>query len=314
MAVNSESGTAPRTAAAPPRVTASGGPRRGPRGTLTQLFFDAIEQYDKPNALQYKAAGRYIPISHRDLAARVRRLALAFGEMGVERGDRVAIVSENRPEWAIVDFACLTALVSDVPVYPNLPADQVAFVLRDCGAVAVFVSTEEQAAKIAAVRGELPALRHVVGFGPTRFGGADATLAELEARGEALDVDGAAARYRAGALSAAPDDVATILYTSGTTGEPKGVMLTHDNLFSNVQAAREVIPFTGDDTALSFLPLSHIFERMAGHYLMFATGTSIAYAESIDTIAANMGRCSPRSRRRSRACTRRSTAACSRGR
>jgi long-chain acyl-CoA synthetase len=293
MAVNSEPSSAAAQAPTAVRATASGGPRRGPRGTLTQLFFDAVEQYDKPHALQYKAGGRYIPISHRDLAARVRRLALALGEMGVGRGDRVAIISENRPEWAIVDFACLTALVTDVPVYPNLPADQVAFVLRDCGAVAAFVSTEEQAAKIAEVRAGLPALRHVVGFGPARFGGAEATLAELEARGEALDVDGAATRHRATALSAAPDDVATILYTSGTTGEPKGVMLTHDNLFSNVQAAREVIPFTGDDTALSFLPLSHIFERMAGHYLMFSTGTSIAYAESLDTIAANMGEVRP---------------------
>jgi long-chain acyl-CoA synthetase len=293
MAVNSEPSSAAAQAPTAVRATASGGPRRGPRGTLTQLFFDAVEQYDKPHALQYKAGGRYIPISHRDLAARVRRLALALGEMGVGRGDRVAIISENRPEWAIVDFACLTALVTDVPVYPNLPADQVAFVLRDCGAVAAFVSTEEQAAKIAEVRAGLPALRHVVGFGPARFGGAEATLAELEARGEALDVDGAATRHRAAALSAAPDDVATILYTSGTTGEPKGVMLTHDNLFSNVQAAREVIPFTGDDTALSFLPLSHIFERMAGHYLMFSTGTSIAYAESLDTIAANMGEVRP---------------------
>ncbi|CAA9344373.1 MAG: Long-chain-fatty-acid--CoA ligase, partial [uncultured Gemmatimonadaceae bacterium] len=275
------------------RVTATGGPRPGPAGTLTQLFFETLERFDKPDALQYKADGAYHPISHRDLATRVRRVALGLAALGVERGDRVGIISENRAEWAIADFACLTALVVDVPVYPNLPPDQVAYLLRDCGASAVFVSTGEQAAKVAAVRAELPALRHVIGFGAERFAGADLTLAELEARGAALDVGDAAARYKAAALSAAPGDVFTILYTSGTTGEPKGVMLTHDNLYSNVQAARTVIPFTGRDVALSFLPLSHIFERMTGHYLMFSTGTSIAYAESIDTIAANMGEVRP---------------------
>ena len=294
MALNSE----PRAASAPAgalnaRVTASGGPRPGPRGTLNELFFDAVKRYDRPDALQYKADGAWHPISHRELETRVRRAALGLQALGIARGDRVGIISENRPEWAMADYACLTTLVTDVPVYPNLPPDQVAYLLRDCGAVAVFVSTAEQAAKVARVRGELPALRHVIGFGPARFQDADLTLAELEAQGAALDVGDAAARHRATALSADPDDVATILYTSGTTGEPKGVMLTHDNLFSNVQAARTVIPFTGHDVALSFLPLSHIFERMTGHYLMFTTGTSIAYAESIDTIAANMGEVRP---------------------
>ena len=294
MAVNSEPRTpsAPATAAAPV-ATATGGPRRGPRGTLTQLFFDAVEQFDRPDALQYKAGGAWHPISHRDLATRVRRAALGLQALGVAPGDRVGIISENRPEWAIADYACLTALVADVPVYPNLPADQVAYILNDCGATALFVSTAEQAAKVAAVRGELRTLRHVIGFDDVRAPGVDLTLAELEARGAALDVGDAGPRHRAHALTAGPDDVATILYTSGTTGEPKGVVLTHDNLFSNVQAARTVIPFTGRDVALSFLPLSHIFERMTGHYLMFSTGTSIAYAESIETIAANMGEVRP---------------------
>jgi long-chain acyl-CoA synthetase len=116
----------------------------------------------------------------------------------------------------------------------------------------------------------------------------DMSIAELEKRGTQGENRESIAAYREGALTVKPDDVATIIYTSGTTGEPKGVMLTHDNIFSNVAASRKAIPFDGRDTGLSFLPLSHIFERMAGHYLMFATGTSIAYAESIDTVPINM--------------------------
>ena len=119
------------------------------------------------------------------------------------------------------------------------------------------------------------------------------SIAELEKRGTQGDNQETISAYREDALMTKPDDVATIIYTSGTTGEPKGVMLTHDNIFSNVAAARTKIPFEGDDTALSFLPLSHIFERMGGHYLMFATGTSIAYAESIDTVPVNLQEVKP---------------------
>jgi long-chain acyl-CoA synthetase len=261
---------------------------RPPPGTLTRLFFDAAEKFDKPDALQVKAGGRWQPISHRTVLDRVRRLALGLRELGVNAGDRVAILSENRPEWAIADFACLTACLTDVPLYPNLPAEQVCFILRDCGAVAIFVSTEQQAEKLSAIRSDVPSLRHVIGFGAGRASGVDLTLADVEAKGASVDSSERAARYRQDALGVKPGDVATLIYTSGTTGDPKGVMLTHDNIHSNVAASRTILPFAGTDVALSFLPLSHIFERMAGHYLMFETGTSIAYAESIDTVPINM--------------------------
>jgi long-chain acyl-CoA synthetase len=266
----------------------SGGPRNTPPGTLNQLFFDAVKKYDKPDALQVKIGGRYQPISHKTLAERVRRAALGLVELGVKPGDRVAILSENRPEWAIADLACLTAELTDVPLYPNLPPEQAAYILRDSGSVAIFVSDATQAAKIAQIRRECPALRTVVGFGSARDAGVDMTLAELEAKGATVDTPARASDYTRRALAVAPDHLATIIYTSGTTGEPKGVMLTHDNIYSNVMAGAITIPFAGDDTCLSFLPLSHIFERMAGHYLMLQTGTSIAYAESIDTVPINL--------------------------
>lgn len=264
------------------------GPQPRPEpGTLNRLFFETIVRYDKADALQYKRGGRYLPVSHRELADRVRRTALGLVEQGLRPGDRVAIVSENRPEWAIADYACLTAGLIDVPLYPSLPAEQLTPILLDSGATAAFVSTPEQVDKMAAIRGHLPALRLVISFAEGPMQGADLTLGELEAYGAAADTPPAARAYRERALAVRPDDLATIIYTSGTTGEPKGVMLTHDNIFSNVAASRGCLPFAGNDVSLSFLPLSHIFARMADHYLMFAVGASIAYAEHFDTLASN---------------------------
>jgi long-chain acyl-CoA synthetase len=268
-------------------LVVNGGPRPEP-GTLTQLFFQAIERYDKPDALQAKIGGRYEPISHRSLLERVRHVAYALQQIGVKPGDRVAILSENRPEWAIADFACLTTGVTDVAIYPTLPDPQIAYILKDSGATAIFVSTAEQAQKLATIRHQLPALRCVISFDSVESGLADFSMAEFERRGAEDEPPDAAARHREWALQIRPDDIATFLYTSGTTGEPKGVMLTHDNIYSNVSAARELIPFAGNDVALSFLPLSHILERMAGHYLMFTMGASIAYAESTNTVPDNM--------------------------
>ncbi len=265
----------------------SGGPRNSSPGTLNQIFFDAVERFAKPDALQVKRAGRYEPISHDTMLQRVRRIALGLGALGVRAGDRVAILSENRPEWALTDYACLAIGVTDVPIYPNLPSDQVAYILRDSSAVAIFVSDAAQGAKIAEARASCPALRHVITFADSAEG-ADRTLSALESAGATPDDEDRRAEFKRRALAVKPDDVATIIYTSGTTGEPKGVMLTHDNLFSNVEAGCAAIPFAGADTCLSFLPLSHIFERMAGHYLMMRTGTSIAYAESVDTVPANL--------------------------
>ncbi|HVX38640.1 MAG TPA: long-chain fatty acid--CoA ligase [Gemmatimonadaceae bacterium] len=268
-------------------MISSGGPRNSSPGTLNQIFFDAVERFRKPNALQVKRNGKYEPISHDTMLQRVHRIAFGLGALGVRGGDRVAILSENRPEWAMTDYACLAIGVTDVPIYPNLPADQIAYILRDSGAVTIFVSDAVQGAKVAEIRASCPALQHVITFAD-RADQADQTLTQLEASGATLDSEERRTEFRRQALAVKPDDLATIIYTSGTTGEPKGVMLTHDNIFSNVEAARTAIPFSGDDTCLSFLPLSHIFERMAGHYLMMRTGTSIAYAESVDTVPTNL--------------------------
>ena len=264
---------------------ASGGAPPAP-GTLNQLFFDAVKRYDKPDALRYKSGGVFKPISHREVLERVRNVARGLRLSGVRPGDRVAILSENRPEWAIADYACLTAGLTDVPLYPTLPADQIAYILRDSGAVAVFVSNAEQAAKVASVRSEVPALRSVICFSDKAPPGAS-TFADLETLGAKGETSEDITAFRRDADAVQPGDLATLIYTSGTTGPPKGVMLTHDNIHSNVAGTRDKIPFAGQDVSLSFLPLSHIFQRM-GDYMMFATGTSIAYAENFDAVPGNL--------------------------
>ncbi len=270
---------------------AAGGPRTS-QTTLTAIFFEAIETFALPTAYQYKTNGAFTPISHAQVLERSRRVSLGLGAIGVQRGDRIGIMSENRPEWALADWACLGGGMTDVPIYPTLPGDQIVHPLNDSGAVALFVSTEVQASKAASVRAQFKTVRAIISFVEPKPPGVDYSFAELEAKGAALDSAAKAAEWKAGALAVNPGDLATLIYTSGTTGLPKGVMLTHDNLSSNVLAAQQAVPLNAGEIALSFLPLSHIFERM-GDYLFFSCGVSIAYAESIDAVGLNLTEVKP---------------------
>ncbi len=270
---------------------ASGGPRP-PCGTINALFFDAIERFDRTDALSTKTRGVWEPMSHRTILERVRRTALGLAEMGIVAQDRVAILSENRPEWLIADFACICSAITDVPIYPTLPADQLPFLLNDSGARAIFVSTADQAKKVASIRSEVPGLQWIIGFAATVVDGCDCTLADIEAKGAAVDSAERATTFKRDALAVTSDQLVTLIYTSGTTGNPKGVMLTQDNLYSNVIATKRSLPVSTSDLALSFLPLSHIFER-TGDYFLFANGVRIAYAESIDTVPVNMSEVKP---------------------
>jgi long-chain acyl-CoA synthetase len=265
------------------------------KGTLTQLFYDAVERHGhKPKAVACKPpGGPWRSLTHAELAQKVQRAGLALKRLGVTRGDRVAILSENRPGWLVADFACLAIGATDVPLYPSLPARQIHYILNDSGAVAIFVSTAPQLAKILEIRAQLPALKHIVAMDLDAKGPGVMGWAELYAMGAQAEQAGGAAAFKAEALSAKPDDIATIIYTSGTTGDPKGVMLTHNNIWSNVVSCLDILQIGPEDSSLSFLPLSHIFERMAGHYTMFYKGTTIHYAESLDTIPQNLAEVGP---------------------
>ena len=240
----------------------------------------------RPVALRAKREGRWADIGYGEMADRVQDLSIGLLELGVRRGDRVAILSENRPEWAIADYACLAAGCTDVPIYPTLPGRQAEYILRDSGAVAVLVSNPAQLEKVMAARSRLPALAHVVAFDREASGPGVLALEEVVQRGRGAR--GRHGGWRADALAAEAGDLATMIYTSGTTGDPKGVMLTHGNIASNVTTCVGLFSFTDQDECLSFLPLSHIFERMFGHYCMFHAGVIISYAESVDTVPADM--------------------------
>jgi long-chain acyl-CoA synthetase len=262
--------------------------------TLTQLFFDAVDRYStKRAALRYKEEGQWKDVSHQELARRVKHAALGLMELGIQPGDRVAILSENRPEWAVADFACLTARCADVSIYPTLPAPQVAYLLADSGARAVFVEDAGQYDKVAAVRSDVPDVEHVIVFDAEEGmeGPGLLSFQELLQRGAAAE--DRYPTYREDALAVDRDELATLIYTSGTTGSPKGVMLTHYNFCSNVVAALKVLFIGPDDSCLSLLPLSHSFERMAGHYVMIHRGTTINYAESVEQVPANLQEIKP---------------------
>jgi long-chain acyl-CoA synthetase len=267
-------------------------PAEVPRGTLPQLFFAAVDRFDKPDALRHKVAGEWKDISHRALTEQVRWLSLALRALGIARGERVAIMSENRAEWAIADWACLCAGAVDVPIYATLPANQLVYILQDSGARAIFVSSQAQLDKVREIRMQLPRLDHVIVFDAVPPGDDHISFQAALERGRAEEAAGKGEDFREFALSADPDDIATILYTSGTTGPPKGVMLTQNNIASNAHASNMIVRPTTQDVATSFLPLSHIFERMVDYWL-FSGGCTLAYVASFDAVVSAFGEVKP---------------------
>lgn len=264
------------------------------RDTIPKIFLGAVERFaDRKEAMRYKEGGAWHPLTHRELAARVERIAAALEARGIGAGDRVALLSENRPEWTIVDYAATGTGMIDVPLYPTLPANQVEYILNDCEAKAIFVSTKAQLQKVQEIRANLPNLKLVCCFEDCPEPGVE-SFGALMAEGKAAIEAGTALPYRARALAVERDGLATLIYTSGTTGNPKGVMLTHWNLASNVAGAQQqgVLTPRADDVALSFLPLSHVFERLVDYWYMDA-GVAIAYAESVDKVVDNFGEVQP---------------------
>jgi long-chain acyl-CoA synthetase len=253
--------------------------------TLSQLFDNTCRTYRKDNLLMSKREGRYVPISTDEFEARVRTLSAGLRELGLRPGDKVVIFSENRPEWVMTDFAVLCAGGVTVPIYTSLMPEQVKYIINDSDAKMVVCSNRELWLKVEAVRRDLPQVRDFIMIDEEAPSGV-MTLGEVMGRGKtAAAAD--PARFDTIAAAIKPDDLASIIYTSGTTGTPKGVMLTHGNFVSNSKALDAVTDFVHTDTILSFLPLSHVLERMTTFSFLYK-GASIAYAESIDTVAENL--------------------------
>jgi long-chain acyl-CoA synthetase len=258
--------------------------------TLADLPFHVLGRHPKPLLIGQVRDGAIAGESTRDWFDRVRDLALGLASLGVGMGDRVVIMSESRPEWLTADLAILTLGGVTVPVYATLTPGQARYIIQDSGARVAFVSTAEQLEKLQDVRHQLPALEAIVTFAAAPVGSTSVlSLDALMARGHTrlMGEWGVGRQFRDTTREIRPGQLATIIYTSGTTGEPKGVMLSHANLISNLVAGHTIVPVKDDDVSLSFLPLSHSFERLVS-YVYLAHGVTIIFAESMDTVGRDL--------------------------
>jgi long-chain acyl-CoA synthetase len=256
--------------------------------TIADLPFHIMGRLAKPMLMGRCRGGEISGISSKEVFEQVRDLSIGFTALGMGAGDRVALLSESRPEWLLADLAVLAGGGVIVPIYPTLSAAQVRYILEDSGARIAIVSTRLQLDKLQEIRHQLPALEAVVVMDPAaaeRVSPSVLTLDGVAERGHSRMTGewGAGREFRDSARAVAPEQLATIIYTSGTTGEPKGVMLTHANLAANLHAGAKALEVTQDDVALSFLPLSHAFERMVA-YIYLLCGVTIVFAESFETI------------------------------
>ncbi len=255
--------------------------------TIPQMVLAQAQRYGKKVVLRAKRGGSYRDISWKELVSQVQNIALSLIDFGVQPGDRVALLSENRPEWAIADVGIQCAGGVTVPIYITLAEQEIEFILKDAGVRVIFVSTPELMAKVLHLQESLD-LRVVLFDAPYRIVGPRVWwLGELVGLGRTASPmlkDSVEQRLH----SETSESLASIIYTSGTTGSPKGVMLTHDNFLSNCQAIAQALPITEADSTLSFLPLSHVFERTAGYYFVLSVGGTIAYAENMEKVGANL--------------------------
>ncbi|OGU13488.1 MAG: hypothetical protein A2X61_11625 [Ignavibacteria bacterium GWB2_35_12] len=260
--------------------------------TIPEMFIKICKRFGhNKTAFMYKKDGVYIDVSYEEVREKVECFAVGLLELGVHSGDRVGIVSENRLEWAIADFAITGIGAVDVPIFPTLTAKQEEFIYNDCEAVAVVVSNSFQLKKILEVKETIPSLRHVIVMND------DVTSNQIFVKSmNSVILRGTELRTREErsnlfeemALKAEPDDLLTLIYTSGTTGNPKGVMLTNKNIVANLIGVKDAIPFDETDVFLSFLPMCHSYERTAGYYTPICVGATIAFAEAIESVGTNI--------------------------
>lgn len=253
--------------------------------TLTQLFLNTVRSYPKDDFFLYKKDGRYVPISTAEFKNKVVHLALALNKLGFKKGDKLILLSENRPEWVMTDFAVICQGGMTVPVYTSLTASQAEYIIQDSDASIVVVSDRNQREKIESVKANLGKVKHFITFEseniPGFIGFEDLleTGRQVEAQNTGL--------FEQLAYRINPEDEASLIYTSGTTGVPKGVILTHHNFITNVKTCVSLFDITYRDTVLSFLPLSHVLERMVMFAYIYA-GSTVGFAESVETVAQNL--------------------------
>ncbi len=246
--------------------------------TLNDVFEIVAARGDETVA-QWKTGGEWKPITAKQMYGRVRAVAEKLQSWGVGKGDRVALVGENRWEWPVIDFAVLAVGAADVPLYQTLTPEQMGYILNNCGAKVIFLSTKDQYDKLTKA-GDLTSIEHVVVWDDGQLENAENLSEILKRASELEDRD---PKFDAMLKAVKPEDLASIIYTSGTTGDPKGVMLTHDNMASNLHFSTEGLRIVKGDSSLSFLPLSHALARHLD-YAMYAHGSTISYLPKFDDL------------------------------
>lgn len=260
--------------------------------TLAELFLYAAEKHKRNDALNYKSGGEWRAISSDEMISRAENIALGLYSLGLRKGEKVALLAANSPEWTLTDAGCQLAGFVDVPIYTTLAPHSVEYIIKDSGTQIFFLQNKDCLERVKEHLYNCPTLKKVVLFDAAGVKTKNTiSLAELEKEGENLKSENPELIKK---LSNAiePNDVATLIYTSGTTGEPKGVMLTHTNIVSNALDAGAEFSFSDKDKPLSVLPLSHVFER-SGMYLYILNGMAVYYAESIDKAADNLREVAP---------------------
>ncbi|MES2396643.1 MAG: long-chain fatty acid--CoA ligase [Bacteroidota bacterium] len=251
-----------------------------------EIIPQLLEKYNKPDALAAKENGQWVKYSTQQFADSVNYLSYGLLGLGIEREDKIAIISNNRPEWNFADYGIQQSGAVSVPIYPTISENDLNFILNDAKVKYIFVSSADLYKKIKAVAANAPTVKEIYTF--NKIEGAKHWTELVEAGKK----DPKAAEIEVIKKSIKPNDLLTILYTSGTTGNPKGVMLSHNNLLSNSFATQNLCPFNGSWKALSFLPLNHVYERMLTTLYMYK-GISIYYAESLETIGDNLKEVQP---------------------
>lgn len=249
------------------------------------MLHRSVEQFPDKDVFMWKENGVYQHMTYRDFWEKIFHAASGFSELGIGEDDKVAIISDSNPMWGITDFALASIGAVSVPVYPTLPADQAAFTLKNGDVQIAVVENKEQYEKVLDGDADLERIITMYPDDQQQLEGSNMSFADLEDIGQKNPINNWEDNWR----NIDRDQLVTIIHTSGTTGRPKGVMLTHGNFLSNVEAVQFwVVELLPEDISLSYLPLSHVFERTAGHFVPLSVGVTIAYAESINTIPENL--------------------------
>ena len=259
--------------------------------TIAGMIKARVDKYKDRTMMCVKRGGVWQEISWNQFWSNARRLALGLISLGIEHGDRVAIFSANSPEWQMADIAILSIGGINVPLYSTITSKQAEYIISDSGSRVVFVGSEDHMKRVLEVRESLPQVKKIVTMDNTKSGHPDVmTFDELMELGDSYPNK---EEFEKRMDAVKPDDLASFVYTSGTTGPPKGVMLTHDNFLSNVRSVSTLIDVDDSDVCLSFLPLSHSLERMGGYYTSLYNGVTIYHARSIDTLLEDIGEVRP---------------------